>query len=144
MQPPRIVIGLFGIDQHEIGAIAVSMFLRDAGMEVIYAGRYQSPSTLARIAEDEDADVIGISCHSWEYLSYAPELTARIASDDLDIAVVLGGSVITPADAAAMRAAGVAAVFGSDAPPGEMIAEIQALVAARRRRRDQFQPGKTP
>ncbi len=144
MQPPRIVIGLFGIDQHEIGAIAVSSFLRDAGMEVIYAGRYQIPSTLVRIAEDEDADLIGISCHSWEYLNYAPELAARIASDNLDVAVVLGGSVITPADAAAMRAAGVAAVFGADAAPGEMIAEIQALVAARRRRRDQCQPGEKP
>lgn len=144
MQPPRIVIGLFGIDQHEVGAIAVSLLLRDAGMEVIYAGRYQIPSTLVRIAEDEDADLIGISCHSWEYLNYAPELTARIASDNLDVAVVLGGSVITPADAAAMRAAGVAAVFGADAAPGEMIAEIQALVAARRRRRDQCQPGEKP
>ena len=134
MHPPRIVIGLFGIDQHEVGAIAVSALLRDAGMEVVYAGRYQTPSTLVRIAQDEDADAIGISCHSWEYLDYAPELAALVARDGLDVAVVLGGSVITPADAAAMRAAGIAAVFGADATPDDMIAGIRALVAARRQR----------
>lgn len=144
MHPPRIVIGLFGIDQHEVGAIAVSALLRDAGMEVVYAGRYQTPSTLVRIAQDEDADAIGISCHSWEYLDYAPELAALIDRDRLDVAVVLGGSVITPADAAAMRAAGIAAVFGADATPDDMIAGIRALVAARRQNRNRLQPEKAP
>ena len=143
MHPPRVVIGLFGIDQHEVGAIAVSGLLRDAGMEVVYAGRYQTPATLVRIAQDEDADVIGVSCHSWEYLDYAPELTAAIARQGLDVAVVLGGSVITPADAAAMRAAGVAAVFGADAAPDAMIAGVRALAAARRQRRTVSQPEKT-
>lgn len=144
MHPPRIVIGLFGIDQHEVGAIAVSALLRDAGMEVIYAGRYQTPATLVRVAQDEDADAIGISCHSWEYLDYAPELAALIARDGLDVAVVLGGSVITPADAAAMRAAGIAAVFGADATPDDMIAGIRAAVAARRQGQSRFQPEKAP
>jgi methylmalonyl-CoA mutase C-terminal domain/subunit len=134
MHPARIVVGLFGIDQHEVGSIAVSMLLRDAGMEVIYAGRYQTPASLVRIAQEEDADAIGISCHSWEYLGYAPELLALIDRERLDLPVVLGGSVITPADAAAMRAAGIAAVFGAHASPQDMIDAIRELVARRRQR----------
>jgi len=132
---PRVVVGLFGIDQHEVGAIAVTSLLRDAGMEVIYLGRYNTPVKFARVASDEDAEVIGISCHSWEYLHFVPELMHRIASDALDVAVVLGGSVITPADAKSMRAAGVAAVFGPDATKDQMVDEIRGLAQAVRERR---------
>jgi len=135
MAPPRIVIGLFGIDQHEVGAIAVARLLRDAGMEVIYAGRYQTPAKLVRLIEDEDADVVGISCHSWEYLDYAPELITALAASGLDCPLILGGSVITPADAEAMRGAGVAAVFGPDAMPEGIVRDIRALAEARQNRR---------
>jgi enoyl-CoA hydratase len=141
MPGPRVIIGLLGIDQHEVAAVAVAGVLRDAGMEVVYAGRYNTPASFARIALAEDADVIGISCHSWEYLHYVPELMALIAQDELDVAVVLGGSVITPADAAAMRAAGVAAVFGPDATPDRIVHEIRALAGARHER---VKPGRDP
>lgn len=132
---PRIVIGLFGIDQHEVGAIAVTGLLRDAGMEVVYAGRFNTPEKFVREATDEDADVIGISCHSWEYIHFVPELMRRIADEGLDVAVVLGGSVITPGDAESMRMSGVAAVFGPDAMKDQMVDEIRALAKAVRGRR---------
>src|SRR5208282_1661160 len=112
---PKVIVGLLGIDQHEVGAIAISGLLRDAGMEVIYVGRYNTPTSFTRVALHEDADVIGISCHSWEYLEYVPELLATLRNQALDVDVVLGGSVITPADAGKMRKAGVAAIFGADA-----------------------------
>lgn len=124
---PRIVVGLLGIDQHEVGAIAVTSLLRDAGMEVIYVGRYNTPEKFMRVAKDEDVEVIGISCHSWEYLDFVPELMDRIASEALDVAVVLGGSVITPSDAETMLKAGVAAVFGPDATRERMVDEIRVL-----------------
>ncbi len=134
MDAPKVVIGLLGIDQHETGAIAIASLLRDAGMEVVYAGRYNTPESLVRIGMDEDADIIGISCHSWEYLEYVPELLAMIATHELDAAVVLGGSVITADDARAMRAAGVAAIFGPEDPPGRIVESLHGLVSARRRR----------
>jgi methylmalonyl-CoA mutase cobalamin-binding domain/chain len=43
--------------------------------------------------------------------------------------VVLGGSVITPADAARLRDEGVAAVFGPGTAPPEILATIRALTA---------------
>jgi methylmalonyl-CoA mutase C-terminal domain/subunit len=135
MHAPRIVVGLFGIDQHEVGAMAVCALLRDAGMEVVYAGRYHTPESLVRIALDEDADVVGVSCHSWEYLDYAPRLLALIAANALEVAVVLGGSVITAGDAATMRAAGVAAVFGPRDPPAAVVEAVREIAAARRRQK---------
>ena len=119
----KIIVGLLGIDQHEVGAIAISSLLRDAGVEVIYLGRFNTPASLIRVALHEDADVIGVSCHSWEYLEYIPELMTMLRSEAIDVDVVLGGSVITVGDAETMRQAGVAATFG---------AELQARSSRRR------------
>lgn len=134
MSTPKIIIGLLGIDQHEVGAIAVASLLRDAGMEIVYVGRYNTPQSLVRIAMEEDADVIGISCHSWEYLDYVPELIGLAKSQRLDVAVVLGGSVITAVDARAMVSSGVAAIFGPGDPPGAITDSIRSITQARRRR----------
>ncbi|MBT6610744.1 MAG: methylmalonyl-CoA mutase, partial [Deltaproteobacteria bacterium] len=54
----RIVIGMMGMDQHEVGAIAVSRILMEAGMEVIYLGRFQSPASIVNAGIDEAADII--------------------------------------------------------------------------------------
>lgn len=134
MFKPRIIVGLLGIDQHEVGAVAVAGLLRDAGMEVIYLGRYNTPESLLKAALDEDADLIGISCHSWEYLQYMPGLLDGIRQQGVDVQVVLGGSVITEADAAQMRAIGVADIFGPESSSGQIVESIRALAAARQER----------
>lgn len=134
MAKGRIVIAMLGLDQHELGAIAVARLLRDAGMEVVYSGRFNTPQSLVRTALEEDADVIGISCHSWEYVDYIPELMGLIAKQDINVSVAVGGSVITPADEDRMKEQGVAAVFGAGAPGDEIIASIASLVSARQRR----------
>lgn len=134
MHRPKVIIGLLGIDQHEVGAIAVAGLLRDAGMEVIYAGRYNTPASLVAMASDEDADIIGISCHSWEYLEYVPDLMQMIDADQLDMSVVLGGSIITATDAATMRQVGVAGIYGPDSGPELMVSELRAIAASRQSR----------
>ena len=134
MFKPKIIVGLLGIDQHEVGAVAVAGLLRDAGMEVIYAGRYNTPKSYVAMAADEDADVIGISCHSWEYLEYVPELMDLIRQQQLDVAVVLGGSVITAADEKAMRDLGVAGVFGPSASAETLVNEMRAIAHDRQDR----------
>src|SRR5512137_1992214 len=110
MAKGRIAIAMLGLDQHELGAIAVARLLRDAGMEVVYAGRFNTPQSIVQTAIDEDVDVIGISCHSWEFVDYTPELIALLAAKGADVPVVLGGSVITASDAQQMKQHGVAAV----------------------------------
>lgn len=129
MSAIRVLVGVLGMDQHEVGAVAIAKTLRDEGMEVIYTGCFNTPETIVRTAIEEDADVIGISSHSWEYLYYMPELVELLKHNALDIPVVLGGSVITEEDAASMRAKGVAAVFGSGSVMANVVASVKSLAA---------------
>ncbi len=124
----RVLVGVLGMDQHELGAVGIAKMLRDQGMEVIYTGCFNTPETVVQTAIEEDVDVIGISSHSWEYLYYTPELLDLINQNDLGIPVVLGGSVITEEDAVSMREKGVAAVFGSGSVVTDMVDTVRNLV----------------
>jgi methylmalonyl-CoA mutase C-terminal domain/subunit len=126
-RPIRVLLGILGLDQHEVGAVAVARMLRDASMEVVYLGRFNLPEGIAKAALEEGADVIGLSCHSWEYLHYLDPLLAALREHGLDAPVVVGGSVVTAADAQAIRAKGVAAAFGSTAEAAEIVATIERL-----------------
>ena len=120
---------MLGLDQHEVGAIAISNMLRDEGIEVIYIGRFNTPVTIAKTGLEEDVDIIGLSCHSWEYLHYMPELLKRLKDQDTDIAVVVGGSVITPGDEKTLTEMGVTEVFGPSATNQDIIDGIRRIVA---------------
>jgi methylmalonyl-CoA mutase C-terminal domain/subunit len=130
MRPLRVWIGTLGLDQHEVGATAVARLLRDAGMEVIYAGRFNLPPGIVKAAVEEDVDVIGLSCHSWEYLEYIDELMLLLRQREINVPVVVGGSVITAGDERLLREKGVAAVFGPTAPVEDIPAAIRRLVPA--------------
>lgn len=127
MEKIRVFIGLLGMDQHEVGAVTVSRMLRDAGMEVIYGGRFNTPAGIVKTSMEEDVDVIGISCHSWEYLHYMPVLLGLLKEKGLDIPVVVGGSVITPGDATVLSNHGVSGVFGPSSIPEEIVERLKRI-----------------
>lgn len=129
MKKIRVLIGTLGMDQHEVGAVAVARMLRDAGMEVIYISKFNLPAGIVRTGLQEDVDVIGLSCHSWEYLHYIHDLMNLLKEQDADIPVVLGGSVITPKDAGALKEIGVAGVFGPGSAKDEIVGAIEELAA---------------
>jgi methylmalonyl-CoA mutase C-terminal domain/subunit len=125
----RVLIAILGLDQHETGALAVTAMLRDAGMEVIYLGRFASPESVAVAAFEEAADVVGISCHSWEYLHYLDDLLRSLERSGERIPLMIGGSVISPSDKARLLEKGVAAVFGAGAAGGDIVATVRQLAA---------------
>jgi methylmalonyl-CoA mutase C-terminal domain/subunit len=126
----RVLMAILGLDQHETGALAVSTMLRDAGMEVIYLGRFGSPESVAEAAFEEGADVVGISCHSWEYLHYLADLLRSLERSGERIPLMIGGSVISPSDKVRLLERGVAAVFGAGASGGDIVAKVRQLAAA--------------
>jgi methylmalonyl-CoA mutase C-terminal domain/subunit len=130
-RPVRILLAILGLDQHEAGAFAVARMLRDAGMEVIYLGRFGTPEMVVVSALEEGVDVIGLSCHSWEYLYYLDELFELLKSRELDIPVVVGGSVLSQDDKNEIQAKGVAATFGPGSDAGEIVQQIRSLAEAR-------------
>jgi methylmalonyl-CoA mutase, C-terminal domain len=127
----RVLVTVLGLDQHEAGALAVARLLRDAGAEVVYTGRFNDSERIAAIAAEEDVDVVGISCHSWEFLHYAEGLATLLHAEDPPIPVVVGGSIITPADRDEVLAKGIDAAVLPTAPSGEVIETVLALAARR-------------
>jgi methylmalonyl-CoA mutase, C-terminal domain len=129
----RVLITVLGLDQHEAGSLAVARLLRDAGIEVIYGGRFQVPETICEIAEQEDVDVVGISAHSWEFLHYAQELAQRLGEADPPIPIVIGGSVVTEADREEVLSKGIDAAVLATAPAAEIVSCFRALGERRMR-----------
>jgi methylmalonyl-CoA mutase, C-terminal domain len=125
-----VALAIMGIDQHENGAIAVARLLREAQMKVAYLGKFHTPDSVAEKAISEGADVVGISCHSWEYMRLVPQLLEKLKERGSDIPVIIGGSVITPEDGEKMRQAGVAAVFMGASDSDGLIECVRALSAA--------------
>ncbi len=130
-RPIRVLLSILGLDQHEAGAFAVARLLRDAGMEVIYLGRFGLPEAIVEAAIEEGADIIGLSCHSWEYLYYLDELVGLLEQRGLALPVVLGGSVLTGTDEQDVLSRGAAAAFGPGADPETIVARLRELAAAR-------------
>ncbi len=126
----RVLIAILGLDQHETGALAVSAILRDAGVEVIYLGRFASPESVAAAAVEESADVVGNSCHSWEYIHYLDDLLRALERGGERIPLMIGGSVISPSDKALLLEKGVSAVFGAGTSSGDIVATVRKLAGA--------------
>ncbi len=117
---PRVLVAKIGLDGHNRGAQVVAYGLRDAGMEVIYTGIRQTPTSVARTAVQEDVDVIGISSMVGAHLSVMKKLRNELsASGALDIPVMCGG-IIPEEDYDALRDLGVGAIF----PPGSDVKEM--------------------
>jgi methylmalonyl-CoA mutase C-terminal domain/subunit len=130
--PIRALVTVLGLDQHEAGALAVARLLRDAGFDVVYNGRFNDPDMIVAVAVQEDIDVVGISCHSWEFLYYAEELATRLHAEDPPIPIVIGGSIITPTDRDEILAKGIDAAVLPTALGDEVVETMRALGARRR------------
>ncbi|GAB7185355.1 cobalamin B12-binding domain-containing protein [Kitasatospora sp. Ki12] len=127
--PIKVVIFKPGLDSHYRGALVVSRYLTQRGMEVVYLGN-QLADGAVRAAVQEDADVLGISSLSGNHHAIVPAVFEALRAQGAEsIPVVLGG-IIPDEDRPAMEKAGVRAIFGPGTPL-ERIAEQVSLVAGR-------------
>ncbi len=92
--PIRVLIAKPGLDGHDRGAKIVVKALRDAGMEVIYTGRHQRVASIARIARDEDVDVVGLSVLSGAHEEYCRRVRDALRTEGMDhVVLVVGGTI---------------------------------------------------
>jgi (2R)-ethylmalonyl-CoA mutase len=107
----RLLLGKPGLDGHSNGIEQIAVRARDAGFEVIYSGIRLTPGQIAAAAVAEDVHCVGLSVLSGGHATLVPEVLQRMRRLKAgDIPVVVGG-IIPAADAAVLRAQGVAAVF---------------------------------
>jgi len=131
--PPRLLVAKPGLDGHSNGAEQIAVAARDAGFEVIYQGIRLSPAQIVAAARDEDVDIVGLSILSGSHLELVPEVLDRLAAENLDVVVVVGG-IIPPDDADVLKGKGVAAVYTpKDFEFAHMMADLVRLAADHRR-----------
>ena len=124
----RVVIAKPGLDGHDRGAKVVARALRDAGMEVIYTGLRQSPEQIVAAAEQEDADVIGLSILSGAHLSICRRLLDLLRERELDVRVFVGGIIPAP-DVSELKRMGVAEVFLPGASTQDVVQAVASAAA---------------
>ena len=110
-RPIRVVLAKIGLDGHDRGVQVVARALRDAGMEVIYTGLWQSPEAVIRAVEDEDADVLGVSLLSGAHHVLMPRLVALLKDRGLEHVLVILGGIIPADDIPGLEKLGVSKVF---------------------------------
>jgi (2R)-ethylmalonyl-CoA mutase len=128
----KFLVGKPGLDGHSNGAEQIAVRARDAGMDVVYEGIRLTPAQIATSAAQEGVHVIGLSILSGSHAELIPAVISALKEVGAgEIPVVVGG-IIPEADAAALRDAGVAAVYTpKDWDLNQMMRDIVGLVAER-------------
>src|ERR1700712_2299750 len=126
--PVRVLVAKVGLDGHDRGAKVVARLLRDAGMEVIYAGLRQTPAMIAVAALQEDVDVVGLSMHNAAHRTLAPRVVRALRDAGLDTAVVVGG-IVPERDVPFLLQAGVAAVVGPGSAAATLVEVVRSAAA---------------
>jgi methylmalonyl-CoA mutase C-terminal domain/subunit len=125
VQRIKVVVAKPGLDGHDRGAKVVARALRDAGMEVVYTGIFQTPDSILRAVIQEDAAVLGLSSLSGAHMEYAEELCEMLRENDLEDVIFLVGGTIPDEDAERLKSVGVTEVFGPGTPTASIIAFIE-------------------
>jgi len=127
----RIVVAKPGLDGHDRGAKVVARALRDAGFEVIYTGLHQTPEQIAETAIQEDADGVGLSCHSGAHMTLFPKVVKLLRERGAGDVVVFGGGIIPKDDISKLQAEGIERIFTPGAATGEIVAWLRERLPAR-------------
>ena len=128
----RVLIAKPGLDGHDRGARVIAGALRDAGMEVVYAGLHQTPEMIAEASIQEDVDVVGLSIHSGAHLTLFPRVMELLREGGKGDCMVVCGGIIPKADVPKLEEVGISLVFGPGTPLQEIVDQIRDSVAQRR------------
>ena len=130
-RPPKVLITKIGLDGHDRGSRLVAAFLRDAGMEVVYTGPWQSIDAVVGLAVEEDIELIGISSLATDHM-LVPGLIEALRAAGLGVVPVVIGGIVPDADERLLGEAGVARIFHPGAAREEIVAAITDLIEAAR------------
>lgn len=129
-RPIRLLLAKPGLDAHDIGVKTVAYSLRDAGMEVIYLGLRQTPEFIMRAAIQEDADIIGLSCHGAALVPLGERLMQLLKENAVNIPVIYGGTILGE-DRERLLNAGIKTTFSPGTKMKDIIKYVEELVEER-------------
>ena len=110
--PIKVLVAKIGLDGHDRGIKIIARALRDAGMEVLYLGMRLTREAIAKAAQDEDVDVVGISVRSGAHMRLMPKLVDTFKTHGIldDVLLIVGGT-IPDKDVEPLQQMGVDGVF---------------------------------
>ena len=117
----RVLLGKPGLCGHDRGVLVLAMALRDAGMEVIYSGRHNSPEQIVEAAIQEDVDILGVSILSGAHLSLCRRVGELLREKKAQDICFVAGGFIPDEDVPELKAMGVREVFGVTSSIEEII-----------------------
>ncbi|WP_019009945.1 methylmalonyl-CoA mutase [Deinococcus aquatilis] len=125
---PRMLVVKMGQDGHDRGAKVIATGFADLGFDVDVGPLFQTPEEAARQAIENDVHVVGVSSQAAGHLTLIPHLIAALKAEGAGDIQVIAGGVIPQQDYAALRAAGVAGIFGPGTPILTSAREVLRLV----------------
>ena len=114
----KILLATVKGDIHDIGKNIVKMLLQNYGYEVIDLGKDVPPETIAETAKAQQVRLVGLSALMTTTVPYMDE-TVRALRKATQCKVMIGGAVVTQADADRMQAD----YYAKDAAEAARIAE---------------------
>jgi methylmalonyl-CoA mutase C-terminal domain/subunit len=125
----RVVVVGPGPDDPDRSAEVVARALRDAGMEVVYTDRQQTPEQLVATVVQEDADAVGLTVLSGAHMTLFRRVLELLDERDARDIVVFGGGIIPDADLPELQQLGVAKIFTPGATTQSIVEWVRANVA---------------
>jgi methylmalonyl-CoA mutase, C-terminal domain len=128
----RILVAKPGLDGHDRGALVLARAFRDAGMEVIYSGLLPSPEQVARMAVDEDVDVVALSLLNGAHMTAFPKvkrLLDKMGGGDI---VVVGGGIIPDEDKPKLLRLGITGLYGPGSSFEDIVEHVKGRVSKER------------
>lgn len=123
----RILIAKPGLDGHDRGAILISRVLVEAGVEVIYTGKFQTPAQIIGAAIQEGVDGIGLSILSGSHMTVFRKVLDLLKQKKVDDIVVFGGGVIMPDDIPVLEKMGVDKIFPPDTSTSKIVEYVKNI-----------------
>ncbi len=121
----KVLLAKLGLDGHDRGVKVIAKALESAGMEVVYMGMRVTPEDVAQRAEDESADVIGISLLSGAHNRLMDKLVRAVEAHEMrEDTIILVGGTIPDRDLERLHEMGVDGIF----PVGSSLAEIESFI----------------
>jgi methylmalonyl-CoA mutase C-terminal domain/subunit len=123
----RVLLAKPGLDTHERGIKLVAVSLRDAGMEVIYSGVFQTKESIVQTVLQESVDIIGLSFLCGAHLELTKEIIEELKRKGNENIPVICGGIIPDEDIAPMKSLGVKEIYGPGTAMQIMINDIHKI-----------------
>jgi methylmalonyl-CoA mutase len=129
---PRMLMVKLGQDGHDRGAKIIATAFADIGFDVDIGPLFQTPEEAARQAVENDVHIVGVSSQAAGHQVLVPALAEALKQQGADDILIVCGGVIPKQDYAALKAQGVAAIFGPGTNIPSAAKEVIGLIEERR------------